>query len=396
MVGFGFSVGDFIGAIRLVGTVIDALSASSKSSAELQELLRQLRSLETALQEIENFEVDETLHAEVLALKQSAAQCQIPITSFLRKMEPYHSHLLGTNGAGSPLQSKWRKIKWAMCEKKDVVQFKIDLLAHTESIQLLLTMVQMKHLDLGQRSQQSIQRSVASVVQASFSNCMRKLSVMSSTLSSISAYAQECLENSRQIISVNIRVFQGVLDLQNLLKSIPGQVERQQPVYLNDAMGRYAPFHLEFIRSKEALISVLSVNFKWVGSASERIRNGEFTIHDSRTQKDVNLNRPWEECFMPGQRVEMSMIFERPDSIFRRVKSSTETEPPPINTSKQMIQVFTRSKRKRQPGDEEDLEQYHRARFRVLQHRDTVVRAVTPCPPRLSNPGSCHFTPGET
>ncbi|KAL8816967.1 MAG: hypothetical protein Q9223_004116 [Gallowayella weberi] len=313
MVGFGFSVGDFIGAVKLVGTVIDALSASSKSSAELQELLRQLRSLETALREIENLRVDDTLHAEVLALKQSAAQCQNPITAFLRKMEPYQSHLLVNMGTSSSLQSKWRKIKWALCEKKDVVQLKTDLLAHTEAIQLLLSTIQMKHLDIGQRSQQSIQSSIASVMQASFSSCMRKLSVMGTTMSTISTHAQECLENSRRIISMNLRVFQVVLEVQNLLKRIPGQVERQEPVYLNDALGRYAPFHLEFIRSKEALISVLSINFKWVGSASRKIKNGDFAIHDSRTLRDIDLNRPWEECFIPGQRVDMSMIFERHD-----------------------------------------------------------------------------------
>jgi len=32
---------------------------------------------------------------------------------------------------------------------------------------------------------------------------------------------------------------------------IPSQVERQQPVYMIDALGRHAPFYLEFIRSKE-------------------------------------------------------------------------------------------------------------------------------------------------
>jgi hypothetical protein len=35
------------------------------------------------------------------------------------------------------------KIKWALCKKEDVAKFKTDLVAHTESIQLLLVMVQM-------------------------------------------------------------------------------------------------------------------------------------------------------------------------------------------------------------------------------------------------------------
>ncbi|KAL8798929.1 MAG: hypothetical protein Q9182_006276 [Xanthomendoza sp. 2 TL-2023] len=408
MVGFGFSVGDFIGAIKLVGTVIDALSASSKSSAELQELLRQFQSLENALREIENLRVDDTLHAEVLALKQSAAQCQDPITAFLRKMEPYQSHLLVNGGASNSLQSKWRKIKWALCEKNDVVRLKIDLLAHTESIQLLLSTIQMKHLDLGQKSQKTMQSSIASIMQASFSSCMRKMSVMGTAISTISAHAQECLENSRRIISMNLRVFQVVLEVQNLLKSMPGQVERQQPVYLNDALGRYAPFHLEFIRSKEALISVLSINFKWVGSASRMIMNGDFAIHDSRTQRDIDLNRPWEECFIPGQQVDMSMIFERRDPgstlcprcdhecvanpveynscehcnlVFKRIEEEMDfwqflriplagTGPSKPVTSTQRTEVSRQDKLRRQPEDEdsEDLERYHRVRFRVLQY----------------------------
>ncbi len=198
-----------------------------------------------------------------------------------------------------------------MCKRKDVVQFKTDLLAHTESIQLLLATIQMKNVNLGQKSQQSAQRSFGSQIQDGFSSCMRKLSILGNALISISAQAQKCIENSRRIISMNIRVFQVVLNIQNLLMTIPGQVERQQPVYLNDALGRYSPFHLEFIKCPEALISVLSINFKWLGSASKKIQNGEFTVHDSRTKRDIDLSRPWDECFLPGQHVEMSMVFDR-------------------------------------------------------------------------------------
>jgi hypothetical protein len=46
-----------------------------------------------------------------------------------------------------------------------------------------------------------------------------------------------------------VKVFAIVLDIQNILKHIPGQVQRQQPVFLIDAMGKHSPFHLEFIRS---------------------------------------------------------------------------------------------------------------------------------------------------
>jgi hypothetical protein len=51
--------------------------------------------------------------------------------------------------------------------------------------------------------------------------------------------------------ATNIRIFQVVCSIQNIIARIPGQVERQQPVYMIDALGRSAPFYLEFIRCKE-------------------------------------------------------------------------------------------------------------------------------------------------
>jgi hypothetical protein len=54
-----------------------------------------------------------------------------------------------------------------------------------------------------------------------------------------------------------VQIFQAVLDLQNILTRIPGQVERQQPVYLIDALGKASPFHLEFVRSAEVCICPL-------------------------------------------------------------------------------------------------------------------------------------------
>ena len=311
-VGFGFSVGDFINAINLVHTVIDALSASSESSSELRELFRQLHSLETALRETRHLEVDESLHAEVLALKQSAAQCQLTVSDFLDKTSSYQPHLLCINGSSHTLQSKWKRVQWALCKKKHILAFKNDLLAHTESIQLLLATVHMKNTNLGQKIQQDFQKSFISQIQEGFSKSMQKLSIMSRILTRVATYARECVENSRSIISMNIRIFQLVLNIQSLLLAIPGQIQRQQPVYLNDAQGRHSPFHLEFIRSAEALISVLSINFKRLDAASEKIRNGEFSIHDTWTKRDIDLSQPWEECFSPGQHVEMSMIFDSP------------------------------------------------------------------------------------
>jgi len=141
-VAFGFSVGDFIAAIELVATVIDALRDSGEASSEYREVIRQLYSLETALLQVKRLEVPPAQNSELVSLKQAAAQCQFTIDNFWKKAQKYQPHLR-TGGSSSRLKDGWMKIKWAVCKKEDVAKFKADLVGHTESIQLLLTAMQM-------------------------------------------------------------------------------------------------------------------------------------------------------------------------------------------------------------------------------------------------------------
>lgn len=56
---------------------------------------------------------------------------------------------------------------------------------------------------------------------------------------------------------------------------------------------------------------MLKVNFKKVGRAAEKIERSEFALNDADTKRDFDLEADWDTCFFPGQRVEMSMIFEQ-------------------------------------------------------------------------------------
>jgi hypothetical protein len=140
-VGFGFSVGDFIAAIELVATVIDPLRESGDASSEYREIVKQLYSLETALLRVKRLEVDPAQNVELVALL-AAAQCQRTIDNFWKKVQKYQPHLRA-GGSSSRVKDGWMKIKWAVCKKEDVAKFKADLVGHTESIQLLLSAMQM-------------------------------------------------------------------------------------------------------------------------------------------------------------------------------------------------------------------------------------------------------------
>lgn len=48
-----------------------------------------------------------------------------------------------------------------------------------------------------------------------------------------------------------------------------------------------------------------------IRSAPEKIDKGEFVIEESHTKREIDLTQDWDVCFLPGQKVDMSMIFKR-------------------------------------------------------------------------------------
>ncbi|PMD48130.1 hypothetical protein L207DRAFT_505187 [Hyaloscypha variabilis F] len=302
-VGFGFSVGDFIAAIELVGTVTDALRSSGQAGAEYRELLHQLLSLESALIQVKRLEVGEGLYEEIIALRQAAAECGRTIDAFWERTRKYQPALGGTR-SGSRIRDGWMKIRWAVCRKEDVARFKADLVGHTESIQLLLTTMQLRETRINDQKQHDSQTTLAGRVQEGYFSCMQRLLV-------VVGQGKQTLDMISSILRTNVKVFQIVLQIQQMITRIPGQVDRQQPVYMIDALGRTSPFHLEFVRSAEALVAVLKVNFKKHGDAAKKIENGDFAIEDAATKRDIDLTADWDICFAPGQRVVMSIILTR-------------------------------------------------------------------------------------
>lgn len=141
-VGFGFSAGDFIAALNLVSTIVDALRDSGESSTEYRKIISQLFTLETALISAKLIELDDAQQAERIALMQAASQCQRTIDAFWDKIKKYQPSLRH-DGGESRMKVRWRKIQWALCRKEDLARFKADLMAHTNSIEMLLNTVQM-------------------------------------------------------------------------------------------------------------------------------------------------------------------------------------------------------------------------------------------------------------
>jgi hypothetical protein len=104
--------------------------------------------------------------------------------------------------------------------------------------------------------------------------------------------------NNKQLLSA----------LHQLQESLPPQVLLQQPIMFTDALNRVAPIHLAWIDSWDAFQAVLQVRFAHLGY--KKVKRREFALQESTTRRDVPFTRPIAMCLLPGQKLDMSMIFQ--------------------------------------------------------------------------------------
>lgn len=176
-VGFGFSVGDFLAAVELVGNVIGALREATGSGANYRDLLKELLTLETALLHVKRLDLDSGQRTEKVALRQAATQCQRTIDDFWNTIQKYQPHLR-EGGTGSRVKDSWFKIRWAVCKKDDLAKFKADLRGHIVAINVLLVVVQMEAAELQVKEQDESNKTLASRIQECSSQWLGKLSII--------------------------------------------------------------------------------------------------------------------------------------------------------------------------------------------------------------------------
>lgn len=123
---------------------------------------------------------------------------------------------------------------------------------------------------------------------------------------------------------INLATYKAVLSLQGTLSRSPVV----DCFTLEDAIGRTTPVPLQFINSWLALEAVLENRFLGI-QGFEKIQRGQYALHDSATGMDIARQRNWEGAFLPGQKVNMSMLFRchRPFRGERSSESSATTCP---------------------------------------------------------------------
>jgi hypothetical protein len=97
------SVSNFISALELVATVIDALCESGEYFAEFRSLVAQLETLQVALESVNCLEVDDAQQGGGRRIAQGAVQCQKTIDAFWEKIKKYQPSLKA-DGSGVRLR----------------------------------------------------------------------------------------------------------------------------------------------------------------------------------------------------------------------------------------------------------------------------------------------------
>jgi hypothetical protein len=116
----------------------------------------------------------------------------------------------------------------------------------------------------------------------------------------------------QKIISINLATYKCVVEIQRALLVSP--LTNEPIFYLEDAIGRVSPITLQFITCWDALQAVLEVRFRGI-QGSKKVLRKEYALQYRATGKDIDLTRTWEGAFLPGQWVDMSMVFQETGKV---------------------------------------------------------------------------------
>ncbi|KAL5323210.1 hypothetical protein ACEPPN_007743 [Leptodophora sp. 'Broadleaf-Isolate-01'] len=291
---FGLSVGDISTTISITNELlrVEELHVPGQESpidilAHLRELLVRFRN---ARPRNSSYKVQYNAFLEV------SSQCQTALEQF-RDSGRLQNKSNGGNWSVISTRVEGPSTTWS---PKVLTAFRAEITGH------LLSLIMLENLN-NELAPKKSQQSLATLDRFTLKNVQE---MTAPVVQSISAFDNRnmLVDRTMKIISTNLRIYNAVVELQ--LRGIPSQVELQQPVILNDALGRQAPFHLEYVTSHRALNEILALRFNNNDALQTYVRGGDFVLWSRSQLGTVNLDERWEDCFMPGDVVDMSIALQ--------------------------------------------------------------------------------------
>ncbi|CZR59947.1 uncharacterized protein PAC_09842 [Phialocephala subalpina] len=328
---FGFSVGDFLAAGKLINDIVSSLRHSSASS--YRELVLELHGLKRALDEIEHLQCPPGQEPALNSVKVAALMCQYPLDEFASKLKKYERLDIqhGDNLSKSDKLKGWgRKFQWGVGMEEDVVMLRAYIATHVGSLNMRLITVGLATTFSSMeqsRAETSILQSKLEVVRSEVIESRREQSLHGSMITKTSSL----LEHLSDLVSIGIGIrLETLIELaQNIWKSnlqiiavvtqLQSQPPRpnasrtwfQDPVRFEDALGRVLPIPSEYGWSK--VHAIIADQFS-AGPGSNKVKAGEYLLFNSLDSSKILL-QPHTESLIPGMSITMALIIGRYGSI---------------------------------------------------------------------------------
>lgn len=135
---FGFSVGDLLTVGKLVADISGVLAKEGGAKSEYQELLRELESLQNALQRLDQLQADGPGPCPTIdSIKYAALSCRRPLEDFLSKIQRYETSL-GVWGNSGIVKNTKDKFRFALGHGHEIQKLRNYLNIHVGTLNILL------------------------------------------------------------------------------------------------------------------------------------------------------------------------------------------------------------------------------------------------------------------
>ncbi|OCL01022.1 uncharacterized protein K441DRAFT_650579 [Cenococcum geophilum 1.58] len=269
---FGFSVGDFIAVGKLVHDIIQAISECNGAAADYRSFVSTLRSLysctnaikdllEKFVQDASNFELHEV--ALINGLMYEMYGCRDLLNAFLDKTYKYTASFLPPCEAKKfeeaqtvislfrrrkagmmGLKKAWREVSWAIFRKEDIQNLERDLERHLRAFQIYGTFLPLLSLSRAEKN------------------------------------TAETALITRETQVMMTEMFNFLKSVYNMLPlQISDNMNKCQPIFFEDALGRSIELPREFCVSKERFQRHLEILFEGM-PGHDKVAKKEYQLED--------------------------------------------------------------------------------------------------------------------
>ncbi|KAH0538650.1 hypothetical protein FGG08_004787 [Glutinoglossum americanum] len=322
-------VGDFITAGKLITEIVSILQDVDESLPEYQELLQVLDSLQHALNFVNGLEVKDEQQRTINAVKCAALACQRPLSEFHLKVQKYGGSLgLGKSNGG--LKDFERKARWRIHMKPEVQKLREYLGIHMWSIQILLAEVAANRADKDQadlrkrlNDSHSTLESVKTDIKKQEMLMQDNKSILTRLFMVISSDVVSRLmvlvDMATNIMKLNLQIYNIVLKWQTEMPHPDlSHTWFQDPIKLEDALGRIIPIPSEYNYSK--LEAIIKDQFK-IGPGRLQVLSGQYEIFNTKNSRQLISDTEW-----TGLLPECSVWFDKAMKSHKHVREIDEEE----------------------------------------------------------------------